>query len=75
MKMTIARETEWMNRQPQGRQAKSKARQSNFQDLVEKSKSFQTGRTALNLITDESGTTSRRYNFTSIVIIIYKIGK
>ena len=56
----LRRESEWMAKQPRARQAKSKARQDQFYELVEKAKGRGPDAKALSLVTDEEKERQKR---------------
>lgn len=56
----LRKESEWMAKQPRARQAKSKARQDQFYDLVEKAKGRGPDAKALSLVTDEEKERQKR---------------
>ena len=56
----LRKESEWMAKQPRARQAKSKARQDQFYELVEKAKGRGPDAKALSLVTDEEKERQKR---------------
>lgn len=56
----LRREAEWMKKQPRARQAKSKARQDQFYELVDKAKGRSPGAKALELATPEEKEKQKR---------------
>ena len=56
----LRKESEWMAKQPRARQAKSKARQGQFYELVEKAKGRGPDAKALSLVTDEEKERQKR---------------